>query len=128
VSRRDSFGVHATTAIRQSSSGIRALRRAEAREQSRRRKGYAQALAQCIEASKQVADLKRTHAQIVREHRDLRRIHHELRAVGAQLSNVAFNWSQRPGYVITESDCAMLRELREAWDGALAPKPEEPAK
>jgi hypothetical protein len=35
---------------------------------------------------------------------------------GAQLANVAFNWSQQMGYVLTSDDCMMLDKLRREWD------------
>ena len=34
----------------------------------------------------------------------------------AQFSNIAYNWSQRPGYVLTQRDCEMLDKLRRAHD------------
>lgn len=38
--------------------------------------------------------------------------------IGGLLSNVAFNWKQRPGYVLTEHDCAELEGLQRQWDAA----------
>lgn len=39
-------------------------------------------------------------------------------AAGSMLANVAFNWAQRPGYVLTAEDCEMLRTLQREWDAA----------
>lgn len=39
-------------------------------------------------------------------------------SVGAQLANVAFNWSQKMGYALTSDDCEMLNRLRREWDAA----------
>ena len=44
----------------------------------------------------------------------------ELRWAGDALSNVAFNWSQLPGRVLTEHDAHLLRKLYIAWDVAVA--------
>lgn len=41
-----------------------------------------------------------------------------MREVGALLANVAFNWAQRPGHVLTERDCAMLKKMQADWDEA----------
>lgn len=38
--------------------------------------------------------------------------------IGQQFSNVAFNWSQNVGRVLTEADCAMLKKLQREWDDA----------
>lgn len=53
----------------------------------------------------------------VRESEDAARL-----AIGAQLSNVAFNWAQRPGYTLTDADVALLDKLRKEWDAARASK------
>jgi hypothetical protein len=37
---------------------------------------------------------------------------------GTELSNVAFNWAQHPGYVLTQADCDMLHSLRLRYDAA----------
>ena len=37
-------------------------------------------------------------------------------SAGRQLSNVAWNWSQDVGKVLTERDCKMLRELADLFD------------
>ncbi len=38
---------------------------------------------------------------------------------GQQLSNVAFNWAQSEGRVLTAADCAMLKKLHQQWDEAV---------
>ena len=43
----------------------------------------------------------------------------ELVSVGGQLANVAFNWAQRAGHVLTGDDVAMLDKLRKQWDAAI---------
>lgn len=44
--------------------------------------------------------------------------------IGAELANVAYNWAQSPGRILTLQDCEMLKELSERWDAAAkAPKP-----
>lgn len=40
--------------------------------------------------------------------------------IGQQLSNVAFNWAQNEGRVLTAADCAMLADVRRQWDEAAA--------
>jgi hypothetical protein len=50
-----------------------------------------------------------------------------MRSVGAQLANVAFNWAQRPGHVLTGDDAALLDKLRRQWDEALYAAPAAPA-
>lgn len=42
----------------------------------------------------------------------------ERNSAGEQLADVAFNWSQQPGYTITSADCEMLNRLRRQWDMA----------
>jgi hypothetical protein len=37
---------------------------------------------------------------------------------GTELANVAFNWAQAPGYVLTQADCDMLHGLRLRYDAA----------
>lgn len=49
-----------------------------------------------------------------------------VRNVGAQLANIAFNWSQSTR-TLTESDCALLKSLQVKWDAALAAAPSAPA-
>lgn len=44
----------------------------------------------------------------------------QVKSVGSQLSNVAFNWAQHEGHVLTANDCAMLDALRRKWDEAAA--------
>jgi hypothetical protein len=41
-----------------------------------------------------------------------------VKVAGYRLSNMAYNWSQCPGYVLTASDCANLADLVKAWDVA----------
>lgn len=36
--------------------------------------------------------------------------------VGRQLANIAHNWKQRPGHVLTAADCLMLERLQKEWD------------
>jgi len=38
------------------------------------------------------------------------------RQAGAQLSNIAFNWAQRCGRVLTSDDCTLLDKCRKQWD------------
>lgn len=45
-----------------------------------------------------------------------------MRNVGAQLANVAFNWSQHTR-TLTEADCALLKNLQIKWDAAIAAAP-----
>jgi hypothetical protein len=51
-----------------------------------------------------------------------------LKQVGAEMANVAYNWAQFPGHMLTARECAMLRDLSTQWDLALAevsrPQPE----
>ena len=45
--------------------------------------------------------------------------HAAAKIVGGQLANIAFNWAQKPGYVLTSDDVVMLDKLRRQWDEAL---------
>lgn len=44
----------------------------------------------------------------------------DLLHAGALLANVAFNWAQQIGHVLTPDDAAMLDKLRREWDDAKA--------
>lgn len=38
--------------------------------------------------------------------------------IGQMLSNVAYNWKQRRGYVLTQKDCEDLADMQRSWDAA----------
>jgi len=38
------------------------------------------------------------------------------RKVGRQFANIAHNWKQRPGHVLSAADCLMLERLQKEWD------------
>lgn len=44
----------------------------------------------------------------------------KLESIGAEFANLAFNWAQNPGHVLTARDCEMLRETQKRWDDAVA--------
>ena len=40
----------------------------------------------------------------------------QMKNTGSLLSNVAFNWAQHPGKVLSQDDCDNLKTLQKQWD------------